>query len=265
MPNDTIHEEIESWLAADVHDQLSSEERTVFEQHLAACASCRALQQEEKQMHQLLENTLATESADPAFEQRMISRFRDKIPAPNGGLLAFFANLMRMRAAQITAVAALLLTLVQVGKMVTGEHREVVRTRSAVALAPPPARDKKSADAEGNVAVNASVLPRAEEGARQAKDYRTTDALAAGAPEELKKSLADKSEAPPASSSIDEVREKESDRPDAARTNQAESPPVPAPVTPADSRKLIRNAQLELQVANYDAAVERLTSIASEE
>ena len=86
MPNETIHNEIEEWLAADVHDQLADEERAAFEQHLAACTSCRALQEEEKQMHQLLENTLATESADLAFEQRMVRRFRDKLPAPNRGL-----------------------------------------------------------------------------------------------------------------------------------------------------------------------------------
>ena len=96
MPDDTIHEEIESWLAADVHDQLAAEERAAFQQHLAGCATCRALQQEEKQMHQLLEKTLATESADPAFEQRMLSRFRDKVPPPNGGLISFFTGLMRM-------------------------------------------------------------------------------------------------------------------------------------------------------------------------
>ena len=48
MPNETIHDEIEEWLAADVHDQLSDEERAAFQQHLVACASCHALQQEEK-------------------------------------------------------------------------------------------------------------------------------------------------------------------------------------------------------------------------
>ena len=121
MPNETIHNEIESWLAADVHDQLSNDERVAFQSHLAGCAACRALQEEEKKMNQLLEKTLAKESADPAFEQRMLSRFRDKVPASEGGLISFFAGLMRLRAAQITAVAALLLTLVQVGKMVTGE------------------------------------------------------------------------------------------------------------------------------------------------
>ena len=128
MPDETIHDEIESWLAADVHDQLLSEERAAFEQHLAACPACRALQQEEKNMNQLLENTLAKESADPAFEQRMVSRFRNKVPAPSGGLISFFSGLMRMRAAQITAVAALLLTLVQVGKMVTGEGGTLLRS-----------------------------------------------------------------------------------------------------------------------------------------
>ena len=223
MPNETIHDEIESWLAADVHHQLSSDERVAFQQHLATCASCRTLQQEEKQMHQLLENTLATESADPAFEQRMISRFREKLPAPNGGLISFFANLMRMRAAQITAVAALLLTLVQVGKMVTGEHEQLPGTQSSFAFAPPPARDEKSAEM-GRTRLAGSNVSNAAQVARPQKESQFSDALSAGAPEELKKSLGDKSEAPPAPLSVGEVREKGNDRPDAANpessTNQ---------------------------------------------
>ena len=50
MPNETIHDEIESWLAADVHDQLSNDERAAFQLHLAGCPACRALQEEEKKM-----------------------------------------------------------------------------------------------------------------------------------------------------------------------------------------------------------------------
>ena len=69
MPNDTVHEEIESWLAADIHGELTAAERAAFQQHLAGCATCRALQEEEKQMHQLLEDTLAKEAADPALEE----------------------------------------------------------------------------------------------------------------------------------------------------------------------------------------------------
>ena len=101
-------------------------------------------------MHQLLENTLAHESADPAFEQRMVSRFRDKVPATNGGLGSFLAGLLRMRAAQITAVAALLLTLVQVGKMVTGERGELVRATSAFAYSQP-ARDERALKPSGRL------------------------------------------------------------------------------------------------------------------
>ncbi|HEX5176994.1 MAG TPA: zf-HC2 domain-containing protein, partial [Chthoniobacteraceae bacterium] len=151
MPNETIHDEIEEWLAADVHDQLSDEERAAFQRHLAVCDSCQALQGEVKQMHQLLENTLATESADAAFEQRMVRRFRDKIPERNGGLSTFFAGLIRMRAAQITAVAALLLTLVQVGRMVTGEGESPRRSPQPVEFASVTTRDERKAEAQGTI------------------------------------------------------------------------------------------------------------------
>ena len=267
MPNEIIHDEIESWLAADVHDQLSNGERAAFQQHLASCASCRALQQEEKQMDQLLENTLAAESADPAFEQRMISRFREKIPASNNGFISFLTGLMRMRAAQITAIVALLITLVQFGKMVTGEGREFPGRRSLFAVAPARAGDEEKLVA--GVMSRSAAQGLADTGAAsQAKHYRSTDTLTLeAAPAELKKSLADKTE-PPAAPKAAELQQNESDRPDEARAkkdNRIENPAVPAPVTPADSRKLIRNAQLELQVVNYEAAVQRLTALAGEE
>ncbi len=278
MPNDTIHNEIESWLAADVHDQMAIEERAALQQHLAGCPACRALQEEEKQMHQLLEKTLATESADPAFEQRMRNRFRDKVPEPGGGLISFFAGLMRMRAAQITALAALLLTLVQVGKMVTGEGAEPQRLLSYASSAASPARNEKKAEA-GQTIVTGSNIPTAQaagpnpvpdinrdliKGSAE-RSSRSAIGNSSGAPSDSEDSLAGKDgrlvpAAPPG-------QEKESDRLDesaAVKTNQEESPALPAPVTPADSRKLIRNAQLDLQVLNYEAAIQRLTTMASE-
>lgn len=264
MPNDIMHDEIENWLAADVHDQLSSEERAALAQHLATCASCRALQQEEKNMHQLLENTLAKESADPAFEQRMLSRFRDKIPASKGGLIAFFANLLRMRAAQITAVAALLLTLVQVGKMMTGEDGAVPWSRPSLAFAPAPMRDKEATAAD-RVIVAGSNIPVAEEVTPQTSENESRNAGSFRAIDELKKDLSDK--AKPAAVPAERARQ-ESDQPGEAGAlggNRIESPAVPAPVTPADTRKLIRNAQLDLQVVNFDVAVQRLTLFATEE
>ena len=270
MPNETIHDEIESWLAADVHGQLSSDERAAFEQHLAACAACRTLQQEEKNMHQLLNQTLAQESADPAFEQRMVSRFRDKAPAPNGGLIPFFAGLMRLRAAQITAVAALLLTLVQVGKMVTGEGGGFPRPRATAALmdfGAPQGREKSAGASRGALGPRSNI-PMAESPARQANERELTDSIQSESRDELKKDLDDKSKVAPMTLPAPKIAEQEGDRPDnagAAGGNKKEGSIPPAAVTPADSRKLIRNAQLDLEVINYEAAVQRLTTFATEE
>ena len=81
----TLHNEIEAWLAADIHGQLSEQERDALHQHLVECKACRQLHQEEKIMHKLLEEKLATEKADPTFEQRMLSGFRRRIPDNRGG------------------------------------------------------------------------------------------------------------------------------------------------------------------------------------
>ena len=72
----TIHDDIEPWLAAAVHDELSAEERTQFDAHLATCPACRALHQEQLTMSNMIQNTLAAERPDTAFEQRMLTRFR---------------------------------------------------------------------------------------------------------------------------------------------------------------------------------------------
>ena len=76
----TIHDEIDNWLAADIHGELSDDERGALHAHLVECAACRKAHQENKIMNKILEETLATEKADPAFEQRMLSGFRIRIP-----------------------------------------------------------------------------------------------------------------------------------------------------------------------------------------
>src|SRR4029077_18827958 len=124
----TIHDEIDNWLAADVHDELSEEERSALHTHLVDCAVCRKTHQENKAMNKILEETLAQEKPDPAFEQRMLASFRNRIPQ-RSGLVKLLADLMRLRAVQITAVAAVLLALVQIGKMITGESTAVPRSR----------------------------------------------------------------------------------------------------------------------------------------
>src|SRR5215831_16087469 len=87
----TIHDEIDNWLAGDLHGELSDEERSALHAHLVDCAACR----------KTLEETLAQEKADPAFEQRMLSRFRKRVPQQSGPV-KLLRDLMHLRAAQIT-------------------------------------------------------------------------------------------------------------------------------------------------------------------
>ena len=116
----TIHEQIDELLAADLHGELSAAERDAFHAHLLDCADCRQAFQEEKNMHKVLNETLADKKADTGFEQRMVSRFRDRVPQ-RPGLVQLVMNLVRLRAVQLTAAAALLLSMVQLGGVITGE------------------------------------------------------------------------------------------------------------------------------------------------
>src|SRR5260370_40887122 len=82
----TIHDEIDNWLAADIHDELSEKELSVLHTHLIDCAACRKAHQENKIMNKILQETLAHEKPDPAFEQRMLAGSRNRIPQKPGRL-----------------------------------------------------------------------------------------------------------------------------------------------------------------------------------
>src|SRR6266480_4194486 len=143
----TIHDEIDSWLAADLHGELSNSERNALHAHLVDCGACRKTHQEIKVMNKILEETLAPQKPDPAFEQRMLAGFRNRVPQRTG-LVKLLVGLMRLRAAQIAAVAAVLLGLVQIGRMITGEPatapRERERYAQVEATAPQPPESRPS-------------------------------------------------------------------------------------------------------------------------
>src|SRR5450631_2089780 len=85
-------------------------------------------------MHKFLNETIADKKADTGFEQRMVARFRDRVPQ-RPGLVQLVANLVRLRAVQLTAAAALLLSMVQMGRMITGESATpMVRREDATSL-----------------------------------------------------------------------------------------------------------------------------------
>jgi hypothetical protein len=247
----TIHDEIDNWLAADLHGQLSADERSALHTHLVDCAACRKTHQETKLMNKILEDTLGQEKADPAFEQRMLAGFRQRIPQ-RSGLVKLLGDLMHLRAAQITAVAAVLLGLVQIGRIITGENAKVPRERERYA----------------NAEVAAPQPPASRPGQGGALDK--SGKLVAGRSRDLAVG-----EAPPPPSSPGIRAEFAEERAAAkmapaspgnvVRTDEAAAKPAETPTPEVANRKLIRNATVELQIVSFDDAVQKITTFANEE
>jgi anti-sigma factor RsiW len=260
----TIHDEIDTWLAADLHGDLSDNEQSALHAHLVDCAVCRKTHQETKAMNKILEETLVQEKADPAFEQRMLAGFRNRVPQ-RSGLVKLLVDLMRLRATQIAAVAAVLLGLVQVGRMITGENAIAPHARERDAQAevptsqpPEPLPSQTGAlDRSGGIAAGQSqdlaLEPPAPPATRptfqqERKAGTTTVARAKAAQAETTESEASVAiSASPANAE------------EAGKTS-VESP---APALP--NRKLIRNATVELEIVSFDNAVQKITAVANEE
>ena len=260
----TIHDEIDTWLAADLLGELSNNERSALHAHLVDCAACRKTHQETKAMNKILEETLAQEKPDPAFEQRMLAGFRNRVPQ-RSGLVKLLADLMRLRATQIAAVAAVLLGLVQIGRLITGEPLVVPRARERYAeakvAAPPPPQSRPP---------QAGALGRSDE-------------LAAGRPQDL----ALEAPAPPpgtrskfreegktAAATVAPAKTAQSETggvaPDVVQENaavgkEAATSPVETPAPELANRKLIRNATVELEIVTFDNAVQKIIAFANEE
>ena len=257
----TIHNEIDNWLAADAHDQLSEEERHAFGNHLVECATCRQLHQENKIINQILEEKFTKEKPDAAFEQRMVAGFHNRVPQRSGSIAKLIVDLMRLRVTQITAVAAMLLALVQVGRIITGEGTTMPRNREYAA--------------EEQFAAQPAQLPLPssnEAGALSKSGDRRdneTDQLAPG------KTFARSQVAAAPAAPQTEAKDKKQERAEVERTRVTESnvstaekvepTPVEAQASALANRKLIRNAQVELEIVSFDAAVQKITAFANEE
>src|SRR6266513_444822 len=248
----TVHDEIDNWLAADLYGELSAEEQRQLHTHLVDCAACRKTHQETKTMNKLLEETLAQHKPDPAFEQRMLTGFRNRIPEKSG-LIKSLADLMRSRSAQVTAVVAVLLGLVQLGRTFTTKTATTPRTRDRYAneqLFEPPSQF--AAVSEPN---RAGALNKADE-------------HAAARPQAVPL------QAPPPSSST-EIKAKTESSAELERTivtgsnipvaEEAAPKPGETPAPEVANRKLIRNATVELEIVSFDDAVQKITAFATED
>ena len=257
----TVHDEIDNYLAADVHNELSNEERYDLHAHLVECADCRRLHQETKIMNNALEETLAGEKPDIAFEQRMLAAFRNRVPQKAGRTTTLIVDLMRLRATQITAIAAVLLALVQVGRMITGEGTTAPRNREYATqeqfAAQPAQAPLPSSNDIG--ALSKSAI----------RQDRKTDRLAAG------QSLAGPQKAAAPAESQTEAKD-EKQKPDEVDRTIAAGSTIPAakevgrnpaetPVPALANRKLIRNAKVELEIVRFDDAIQEITAFANEE
>lgn len=261
----TAHDEIDNWLAADLYGELSDEEQRQLHTHLVDCAACRKTHQETKTMNKILEETLTQQKPDPAFEQRMLASFRNRVPERTG-LLKLLADLMRVRAAQVTAVAAVLLGLVQLGRMITGETAAPLRARDRYAneesferpsqvagtLEPAPAgasaqSDELSAGNRQNVALAAPPVA-SETRSKVERDFKAYPATVVP-PETGQAEMAARENANAAvpMNSAAEVSSPETTAPEMA------------------NRKLIRNANIELEIVSFNDAVQTITAFATEE
>src|SRR5881398_3266788 len=259
----TLHDVIDNYLAADLHGELLEDERNALHTHLVECAACRKAHQETKAMNQILEEKFTQEKPDAAFEQRMVARFHDRIPEPSGGISKLIVDLMRLRAMQITAVAAVLLALMQVGHLIT---REQPSFKEPAATAGYAMVDKLETRNKQVPATNAppSFGALGKSDSRRA-DEATTFATGSTAPQNVPVPAA-KSPAQPDK----KVRSAEIERTIVPGSNESVAEGYgtsseTATTSSSMNRKLIRNAEVEVELASFDDAIQKITALANEE
>jgi hypothetical protein len=264
----TIHDEIDNWLAADLHGELSDNERSVLHTHLVDCAICRKTHQATKTMNKILEETLAQEKPDLRFEQRMLTGFRNRVPQ-GSGLLNSLVGLMRFRPVQITAVAAILLGLVQLGRMITGEIATTPQSREGYANEEL-LRQQPSQVAPGMSRVGA--LDKSDElAAGRSKDgalKAPPPSLPASRPDFHEDAKTLSTTVGPAKMAQPETTEAlgfSTSPENSVRAEVAEQKPAEAPAPASANRKLIRNATVQLEIVSFDEAVQKITAFANEE
>jgi hypothetical protein len=173
---------------------------------------------------------------------------------------------MRLRATQITAVAAVLLALVQVGRMVTNESP----TSPSLARASMNERHGEFDKAE-QLSIGPSGSPMSGTGGNFAGRVAGPVSSTASAAKSYGHS-ADKPEAP----SLQNEAKRDRLAPDATErvivtgsnipTAEEIGPnPSVAPASVESNRKLIRNANVDLEIISFDDAVQKITAFANED
>jgi len=219
-------------------------------------------------MNKILEETLAQEKPDLRFEHRMLSRFRSRIPQ-RSGLVKSLVDVMRLRAVQITAVAAILLALIQVGRMITGERANMLRGREGYANEEL-FRQQRSQVASG--VGRAGGLDKSDElAAGRSKDLAIKappPSLPASRPdfhENAKTPSTTVAQGKVAQPEVTEMPGVFAAPENFARAEAAEQKPAETPAPASANRKLIRNATVQLEILSFDDALQKITAFANEQ
>lgn len=333
MNNSRIHDEIEDWMAGAVCEALSPEEMAAFEQHLAECAHCRALFEEEQKMSTLLTGTISGFRPDHNFERRILEGFRSKTGGNGLRLLHWLVRLAQSRPLQAACAVLLLAAMVKSGSLITGEKAAIrqvqdeivassdvkfdvsssttaaqtghassygLEARARVQSEQSPARglatpgriaarrgemgeqakpteneesNRKEVENESMALGLGDQFAKADKGSTPARNR--TGGAAAGAAGERSKLDSDYNYfnyrgGIVSADSLNPAKLK--DAPVAVAAPVPNSPvagePAPAKAPSAavtDARKLIRNASLEIEVANFEKAADTIAAVTGEE
>lgn len=216
-------------------------------------------------MHKVLNETIADKKADTGFEQRMVSRFRDRVPQ-RPGLIQLVTNLVRLRAVQLTAAAALLLSMVQMGRLITGESAAPMVRRDYVTSFLKAELTKRAPGAPRESVVPLAKTDTHARGADDVSANTVSSTTVAGM-------LAQNPAPPPAQDKAElrapstKTKKNETKDEKTPAESAAESPGESASTTvgPTANRKLVRNATAELEVVSFEEAVQKITGFAAED
>jgi hypothetical protein len=283
----TIHDEIDNHLAADLHNELSEDERNALHSHLVECADCRKIHQETKNMNKALEEKFTAEKPNTAFEQRMLAHFRNRVPNRRGNVVTFIVDLMRSRAIKFAAATALLFVLVLLGRIIEVWQIDSEGARNGFVVdhfasggslidlldgsyADRLKRERQSFAQAETAPQSAAIAQAAPPATAFEKDAKTdVTRLGVRAPTDLvlKQPAAKPAQAKEQAivgGALDAKKTEESTV-EAYRTDDTESTPAVAPPPALANRKLIRNATVELEITSFDAAVQKITAFANED
>jgi hypothetical protein len=256
--------------AASLLGDLSSEEQTEWTQQLERDPQARARHEELTAMNATLHSHHTAAAPAPDFEQRMVGGFRRR--SRRESLLARLSRWTRLPAVYIPAAAAALLGLVQLGSTITGERvgalgaiggekdvSMVFMTRGTEARRQRVIHDAKT---ESSSAHNYADATKVQSGLTVASGETSGLApSAAAAQPALSWGIATNGANKPVPA---DGRSQQAQQPlDEISKSGGAGEGAAIPAVPAESRKLIRNASVEVEVKAFDDAAQKVTDLAN--